>query len=94
MLTKEQGLDKALHDGLLEKGKNGKIKYDNNIDDPRLKLVLKPRGTDAEMAELIKTAKESNIGGVSFSIDPISTRLSGFICEDSAVKILEGDIFD
>lgn len=84
MMNKQQGLEKALHDNLIQKDKNGKILYSNMVKDPLLKNLFQNnqcKNTDADLAKMIDQVKKMDIGGVSFDIDPVCTRLNGFIID-------------
>lgn len=37
---------------------------------------------------------KTQIGGVSFDIDPVSTRLNGFISSENSIQMIEGSIYD
>lgn len=48
------------------------------MKDQRINYIKNPPKSDADIAKQVDKIKQ-NIGGVSFDIDPVSTRLNGFI---------------
>ena len=73
-----------MHDNLIQKDKNGKFLYSDLVKDPLLKNLLQNnqcKNTDADLAKMIDQVKKMDIGGVSFDIDPVCTRLNGFIID-------------
>lgn len=49
---------------------------------------------DAEVAKQIDNIKNTNIGGVSFDIDPVTTRLNGFVFDEKFTKVIQASIYD